>query len=184
MILPDRVLGRSGVMKIAFGLAIAPISLATWLRRSSTETSAPPREDHVGEDRLAGGGVVGTDDCRLGDGRVRHERRLDLGGGDPVTGHVHHVVDATEQPEVAVVVELGAVAGEVATLEPRPVRVVVALRVAPDAAQHPRPRPRQRQIAAAALDVLALVVDQLGATRRAAGTSPSRAWWSWLPGAG
>ena len=41
------------------------------------------------------------------------QRRLDLGGRDPVAGHVHDVVDPAEQPEVAVVVELGAVAGEV-----------------------------------------------------------------------
>ena len=40
--------------------------------------------------------------------------RLDLGGGDAVARHVHHVVDPAEQPEVAVVVELAAVAGEVA----------------------------------------------------------------------
>ena len=37
---------------------------------------------------------------------------------EPVTGHVHHVVHAAEQPEVAVVVELGAVASEVTALEP------------------------------------------------------------------
>ena len=35
MILPLRVLGRSGVKMIVFGLAMAPISLATWLRSSS-----------------------------------------------------------------------------------------------------------------------------------------------------
>ena len=41
MILPDRVLGSSGTTMIVFGLAIAPISLATWSRSSAT-TSSPP----------------------------------------------------------------------------------------------------------------------------------------------
>ncbi len=36
MILPDRVLGSSGTMRMRLGLAIGPISLATWLRSSST----------------------------------------------------------------------------------------------------------------------------------------------------
>jgi SAM-dependent MidA family methyltransferase len=47
---------------------------------------------------------------------VVDQRRLHLGGGDAVARHVHHVVDPAEQPQVAVVVELGAVAGEVAAL--------------------------------------------------------------------
>jgi hypothetical protein len=41
MILPDRVLGSSGTTMIDRGLAMAPISFATWLRSSAT-TSAPP----------------------------------------------------------------------------------------------------------------------------------------------
>ena len=52
----------------------------------------------------------------------------------------HDVVDAAEQPEVAVVVALGAVAREVLAVEAAPVRVAVALGIAPDAAQHRRPR--------------------------------------------
>ena len=55
----------------------------------------------------------------------------------------HDVVDPAEQPEVALVVALGAVAGEVLAVEAAPVGVAVALGVAPDAAQHRRPRPRR-----------------------------------------
>ena len=120
----------------------------------------------VGDDRLPGRRVVGADDGRLGDRRVRHEGALDLGGRDAVAADVHHVVDAAEQPEVAVVVELGAVAGEVAAGEPAPVRVAVALGIAPDAAQHRRPRVGEREVAAAMLDVVAVVVDDLGADAR------------------
>ena len=125
-------------------------------------------------------GVVRPDDRGLGHGRVRHERRLDLGRRDPVAADVHHVVDPAEQPQVAVVVELGAVAGEVPAGEAAPVRLAVALGIAPDAAQHPRPRPRQREVPAAALDALALLVDELGRDagereRRRAGLRDRRA---------
>ena len=39
MILPERVLGRSSVNRIVFGLAIGPIVLATWSRSSATSAS-------------------------------------------------------------------------------------------------------------------------------------------------
>ncbi len=73
-------------------------------------------QDHERADRLAGVLVLGADDRGLGDLRVRDQRRLDLGGGEPVAGDVHDVVDPAEHPEVAVVVLLGAVAGEVVAL--------------------------------------------------------------------
>ena len=60
---------------------------------------------------------------------------LDLGGRDPVPGDVHDVVDAAEQPQVAVLVALGAVAGEVPAGEPLPVGLDESLVVALDAAQ-------------------------------------------------
>src|SRR3712207_7448777 len=48
-----------------------------------------------------------------------------LGGRDAVARHVHHVVDPAEEPHVAVVVDAGAVAGEVAALVGGPVRLPV-----------------------------------------------------------
>ncbi len=45
MILPERVLGSSGVKTMFAGFAIGPIFCATWLRSSSsvsTEPSSPP----------------------------------------------------------------------------------------------------------------------------------------------
>jgi hypothetical protein len=41
------------------------------------------------------------------------ERRLDLGGGQPVPGDVDDVVDPAGDPEVAVLVPPGAIAYEV-----------------------------------------------------------------------
>ena len=105
-----------------------------------------------GDDGLAGGVVLGAHHGRLGHRRVVDQRRLHLGGGDPVARDVHDVVDATEEPEVAVVVDLGPVAGEVAALEAAPVGLPVALGIPVEAAQHRRPGPGQRQVPAAALD--------------------------------
>jgi len=53
-----------------------------------------------------------------------------------VTGHVHDIVDAAEEPDVALFVEARAVAREVEALigELVPVGLLEALGVAPDAA--------------------------------------------------
>ena len=171
MILPERVLGSSPTMRIWRGLAIGPISLATWSRSSLTSASpssaATAAQDDERDDALAGGRVGGADDRRLGDLGVGDERRLDLGGGDAVARDVHHVVDPAEQPDVAVLVLLGAVAGEVEALEARPVGVLVALVVAPDAAQHRRPRLGEHEVATAAVrHRVRLVVDDVGADAR------------------
>ena len=102
-----------------------------------------------------------------------------------MAGDVHDVVDPAEQPDVAVLVLLRAVAGEVDALEARPVGVLVALVVAPDRAQHRRPRLGEHQVAAAAVrHRLAGVVDDLGGRCRAAASSPRRAWPAVTPGSG
>ena len=116
MILPERVFGRSAAKRMSSGLAIAPIFLATCFFSSSA--SAPTcrhafLERHERRDRLALDLVRAADDRRFGDLRMIDERALDFHRADAMPGDVEHVVDAAEQPEVAVVVELGAVAGEV-----------------------------------------------------------------------
>ena len=45
--------------------------------------------------------------------RVRDERAFNFGRADAVARHVHHVVDATRDPEVAILVSIGAIAREV-----------------------------------------------------------------------
>src|SRR5690606_5113126 len=68
------------------------------------------------------------------------------------------------QPDVTVLVALRTVAGEVEALEARPVGLLEALRVTPDAAQHARPRLVQDQVAALAVGVaLTGVVEDVGA---------------------
>src|SRR5947209_19789320 len=79
------------------------------------------------------------------DGRLRHrlvidERALDLHRRESVAADFAHVVYAAEEPEVALLVALGAVAGEVPLPELRPVGLLVALGITVDAAEHPGPR--------------------------------------------
>ena len=64
---------------------------------------------------------------------------LDLHRAQPVAGDVEHVVDAAHDPEVAVLVAAGAVAGEVDVRHLAPVLLAVALVVAVDGPQHRRP---------------------------------------------
>src|SRR5919107_1320728 len=95
------------------------------------------------------GQVVGPDDPlrpgeladALGDERVRHDRRLDLGRRHAVAGDVDHVVDAPDDPEVVVGVLARGVADEVRLLaELLEVRLDVAVVVAEQRAQHAGPR--------------------------------------------
>src|SRR5204863_8611698 len=90
------------------------------------------------------------------------ERALDFHCTDAVSRNVQHVVDATQNPEVAVLVPLRAVAGEVdVRLAPLgPVHLAVALIVAPDRPQHTGPGPGNREIAAAHFHFLAFAVEQ------------------------
>ena len=125
-------------------------------------------QDDKRDDRLPGGVVSGADDGRLRHPRVADQCRLHLRGGDSVPGHVHHVVNAAQQPDGAVQVIARAVAGKVPALlgEPGPVSLLVPFRIPPDAAQHRRPRLVQHQITGrvlaelgAGLDQVAVVVD-------------------------
>src|SRR5439155_13388207 len=103
-----------------------------------------------GEDRLSGDRVLTSDHGRYGHLPMRDERGLDFGGRDAVPGDLHDVVDTSHEPEVAVLVASGAVAGEVLPGVAAPVRLAVALVVLVDAAEHRGPRPREHEIAGAA----------------------------------
>ena len=85
-----------------------------------------------------------------GDRGVPDQRGLDLHRGEPVPGHVEHVVDAAQDPEVAVLVAPRPVAREVHPGDLGPVLFLEALVVAPDGSQHGGPRPAHDEIAAGA----------------------------------
>ena len=56
-----------------------------------------------------------------------------------MTRNVHHVVNATQQPQVAFFIPLRSITGKILALELRPVGLFEAVWVAPDSAQHRRP---------------------------------------------
>ena len=69
-----------------------------------------------------------ADDARLGDGRVLEQRALDLERADQVPGRLDHVIRPTDEPEVAITVALGQVAGQVPAVHEGPrgfIRAVV-----------------------------------------------------------
>ena len=149
MILPERVLGRSSAQMIRFGRANLPIRSATTARIPSTSSSlgsVSPAQGDEGADRLAGVLVGLADHRRLGDLLVGDDRRLDLGGREPVAGDVDDVVDPADHPEVAVLVAARGVADQVGLLaEAREVGLDEALLLLVEGAQHRGPGPRQDQ---------------------------------------
>ena len=111
MIFPERVLGSESVKRMSSGLASEPIWVATWARSSSFEF----RRDFCPAARVTQRGrrapvliqAVGT---------ARRRRLRQLSGGErrrafstsavPMRwpGDVEHVVNATDDPEIAVLV--------------------------------------------------------------------------------
>ena len=96
-------------------------------------------QNDEGHDSLPGGFIGGTHDGGFGHHQVRDQRGLNLGGGQTVARDVHDVIDATQQPDVTVVVVAGAITGKVFVAELVPIRFLEALGVAPDSAQHGGP---------------------------------------------
>ena len=103
----------------------------------------------VDPDDVAAQLVGHADGCGLGDGGVADQSTFDLSRAQPVAADLDHVVDATDHPDVAVLVHTRRVAGQVVAvfLETLPVLADVALRVAVDRARHARPGAFDDQVA-------------------------------------
>ena len=110
----------------------------------------PGYERHERADALTLHLVLLADDRRLRHRRMIHQGALHLHGAEPMAGNVHDVVHAAQQPEVAVLVALGAVARKVHARETAPVGFHVPVRIVEHGSQHGRPRPLEHQVAAAA----------------------------------
>ena len=139
MILPLRVFGSSGVKTMFAGFAIGPIFVANvvaQLVEHLHRALVAGLEGDERDDRLARSLVRPRADRGLRDALVIDERRLHLDRRDAMAGHVHHVVHAAEQPEVAVLVDPSAVPGEVRVRVLRPVRLDVAVVLLVQPAQH------------------------------------------------
>ena len=110
MILPERVFGRSAVKQDLVGPRDRADLLrrrARAARRASSAVAAWP-SCSVTNATIAWPLIScgPADDRRLGHRRVLDERALDLHRADAVARDVHHVVDAADDPEVAVLVAL------------------------------------------------------------------------------
>ena len=103
-------------------------------------------QDAVGLDDVAAQLVGHTDDRRLGHGRVADQGALDLGCAQPIAGDLDHVVDTADDPDVAVLVLAGAVAGQIPALllVAAPVLLPVAARIPCLLSPSPSPRTRTR----------------------------------------
>ena len=104
-----------------------------------------------------------ADDRGLGDFLMIDQRALDFHRADAMAGHVHHVVDPAEQPEITVLVALAAVAGKIFSRKAAPVSLHETVGIAVDRPHHRRPRFSQNQITAAAFgNRLAALIDDVG----------------------
>ncbi len=116
MILPERVFGSVARKSISRGATPGPsFSRAKPIssRRSCVGRLVAVLQRHERLDDLHRHRVRLADDAGLGDRRVLDQRALDLERPDEVARGVDHVVGAADEPEVAVRVLAGAVAGDV-----------------------------------------------------------------------
>ena len=141
-ILPERVLGSAATTSTRRRATTAPISARTRATSSSASDcgrAGVPLLDHDQRPRHLALQLVGDPDHRaLGDGRVRRQDGLDRPGGQPVSGDVDHVVGPAHHEDVAVVVDVAAVPGQVVPGVGTQIAVDEALVVAPDGGQGAR----------------------------------------------
>ena len=95
-------------------------------------------------DDLADHGIGLADHSGLRDGRMLHQRALDLERPDQVPGGLDDVVGTADEPEVAVGVAPGEIAGQVPAVGKA---LAVALFLIEIAAEHRRPAGAQREFA-------------------------------------
>src|SRR5688500_19133046 len=65
-----------------------------------------------------------------------------------MTAYINYIVDAAHNPEITVLIASRAVAGEVNTVDLRPVLVAITFVIAPNRPQHRRPGTLNNEVAA------------------------------------
>ena len=70
---------------------------------------------------------------------MRNQRTFDLDRAEPVAGDIQYIVDPAHDPVVTVFVAAGVVAGQVLAGHLAPIHFLVAVIIAPDAAEHAGP---------------------------------------------
>ena len=189
MILALRVLGSSEVKKMSSGRAMAPIFgddvLFQFVLQRIGRRNTPSFSVTNAEMPCPFTSCVLPITAASATEGVIHQRAFDFIGGDAVPGDVHHVVHAAQQPEIAVVVHLAAVAGEIHARIARPVLLHVAIGIAINRAHHRRPGLLQHQIAARArANASCPRRPPLRPRCREKAASPNPAWLRVIPGSG
>ena len=83
-----------------------------FLHESLVRLDARAQNDECFDD-VSAIGIGRSDDCRLYNRRVLEQRALDFERSDSIRARRYHVVGATDEPKVSVVIDLRAVAGEI-----------------------------------------------------------------------
>ena len=113
----------------------------------------PFLEGDESRDRLALDVVRPSYDRRFGNIRIVDERAFDLHRPDAMARDVQNVVDAPENPKIAIGISLGAVSWKIDLVRPlAPVGRNVTLRITVNATEHRRPRTFDGEKPAADLD--------------------------------
>src|SRR6185295_17932256 len=99
----------------------------------------PRPQHHEAHDRFALHVVRHADDAGLGDRGVAHQHGLDFRGAQPLAGDLQRVVRAALDEPEAVVVHEGPVTVDPDVGPAGPVRLLVALRILPEAGRHAGP---------------------------------------------
>src|SRR5207237_1328888 len=95
-------------------------------------------EGHERANRLAFDLVRFADNRSFSHFLMIYQSALDFHRADAMTGDVHHIVNPPEQPEIAVLVALAAVPGEIFSGESAPIGLYIAIRITIDRPHHRR----------------------------------------------
>ena len=116
-----------------------------------------------GADGLAGDLMRLANDGGFGNSRMMDERRFNFHGAEAMTADIHDIVDAAENPMIAIIIAAGGVAREIGAGYARPVLFFKTFGIAPNSAHHAGPGMFDDEIAFAIVaDRYAFGVDDFG----------------------
>src|SRR5262245_8263889 len=98
------------------------------------------RKRNEGDDALAFQLIGATDDSSFSDSWMAYQRTLDFHCSNTMTRDIDHIINTAHDPEVAVFISPGAIAGEIHAWHFAPLLFLVALGISVNVPQHRWPR--------------------------------------------